>query len=247
MQDRICNCAFQSQAGSPSTSHRQQHAQYSHLVVGFQSQAGSPSTSHPMYIMLIEINKLSFNPRREAPPRATSKLWYHCYELLIVSIPGGKPLHEPPTSVAFGQYYQSCVSIPGGKPLHEPPSSPVFSTEDNRMFQSQAGSPSTSHPPPPTRIGQARRRFNPRREAPPRATSGWLAALWERRRLAIREPEGFLACMGRLEESIAESMGFCKGHSGGLRSPFGRLPVFARQRAWRDHRCVPRKNWRSLE
>src|SRR5579875_1754150 len=192
MQDRICNCAFQSQAGSPSTSHRQQHAQYSHLVVRFQSQAGSPSTSHPMYIMLIEINKLSFNPRREAPPRATSKLWYHCYELLIVSIPGGKPLHEPPTS-------------------------PVFSTEDNRMFQSQAGSPSTSHPPPPTRIGQARRRFNPRREAPPRATSGWLAALWERRRLAIREPEGFLACMGRLEESIAESMGFCKGHSGGLR------------------------------
>src|SRR5579875_850506 len=68
-----------------------------------------------------------FNPRREAPPRATSKLWYHCYELLIVSIPGGKPLHEPPTSVAFGQYYQSCVSIPGGKPLDEPPSAPVLS------------------------------------------------------------------------------------------------------------------------
>src|SRR5579875_2583141 len=90
------------------------------------------------------------------------------------------------------------------------------------LFQSQAGSLSTDH-------------------------CGWLAALWERRRLAIREPEGVLACMGRLEESIAESVGFCKGHSGSLRSPFGRLPVFTRQRAWRDHRCVPRKNRQSLE
>src|SRR5579875_2359565 len=61
---------FQSLAGSPSTSHAASRASRAIWLFLFQSLAGSPSTSHLL-----------------------------CYQYWLarstVSIPGGKPLHEP--------------------------------------------------------------------------------------------------------------------------------------------------------
>src|SRR5579875_2001563 len=110
----------------------------------FQSLAGSPSTSH------VE--------------RLTDSL-----NALIVSIPGGKPLHEPRRLATMHHRHDTSfqsqagspstshcvrvgpssgivsVSIPGGKPLHEPHCSSFFVHCSCHRFQSLAGSPSTSH------------------------------------------------------------------------------------------------------
>ncbi|SRR5579875_48825 len=110
---------FQSLAGSPSTSHSSRSARTMLISSMFQSQAGSPSTSH----------------QREQELKALRK---------GVSIPGGKPLHEPPRGAFFLDFLGK-VSIPGGKPLHEPLIRNCVISPASNVFQSLAGSPSTSH------------------------------------------------------------------------------------------------------
>jgi hypothetical protein len=85
-----------------------------------------------------------FNPRREAPPRATKFMSMLSKDIPKVSIPGGKPLHEPPAGL--------CVEIlrfPGFNPRREAPPRATTTTLAKTVraykFQSQAGSPSTSH------------------------------------------------------------------------------------------------------
>ncbi len=86
-----------------------------------------------------------FNPWREAPPRATGVTSTQVSTDQKVSIPGGKPLHEPRCLQGIQSDLVVFVSIPGGKPLHEPLALlPVL-------------------------VG-AIHGFNPWREAPPRAT-----------------------------------------------------------------------------
>src|SRR5579875_2222786 len=111
---------FQSLAGSPSTSHSSRSARTMLISSMFQSQAGSPSTSH----------------QREQELKALRKR---------VSIPGGKPLHEP--------LIRNCVISPASNVFQSLAGSPSTShSGDCHMvpaaptkFQSQAGSPSTSH------------------------------------------------------------------------------------------------------
>ncbi len=87
----------------------------------------------------------SFNPWREAPPRATNALAQAACREWQVSIPGGKPLHEPRHD-GVAPVTALAVSIPGGKPLHEPLPIRYRLAFSPSMFQSLAGSPSTSHP-----------------------------------------------------------------------------------------------------
>src|SRR5579875_3279007 len=137
---------------------------------------------------------ISFNPRREAPPRATLFGFFCSVFVSSVSIPGGKPLHEPrhstkaspsahvvvsipggmplhaPLGVTVRTPNQRSVSIPGGKPLHEPHDLREASNRSTSLFQSLAGSPSTSHTIVSDRLTFSLLCFNPWREAPPRAT-----------------------------------------------------------------------------
>src|SRR5579875_615058 len=62
------------------------------------------------------------------------------------------------------------VSIPGGKPLHEPRRLATMHHRHDTSFQSLAGSPSTSHTVRVFLFGVRVIGFNPWREAPPRAT-----------------------------------------------------------------------------
>src|SRR5579875_1404899 len=185
----------------------------------------------------------SFNPWREAPPRATPNPISTGFLAFDVSIPGGKPLHEPPTQACvcagicwsfnpwreappratesterrwhqhcqrfnpwreappratlcqlitkrFNRRFQSLagspstshvalaqfehefklVSIPGGKPLHEPLAHDRGIDYAMCEFQSLAGSPSTSHTIVSDQLTFSLLCFNPWREAPPRAT-----------------------------------------------------------------------------
>ncbi len=160
----------------------------------------------------------SFNPWREAPPRATPNPISTGFLAFDVSIPGGKPLHEPPTQacVCAGicwsfnpwreappratesterRWHQHCQRF---NPWREAPPRAtlcqLITKRFNRRFQSLAGSPSTSHVAlaqfehefklvsipggkplhEPHNGGQSRALqamcFNPWREAPPRAT-----------------------------------------------------------------------------
>src|SRR5579875_624095 len=121
----LCQCCqrisqkFQSQAGSPSPSHRPDCALKSS---GFQvSIPGGKPLHEPRPLRWRKRSgHISFNPRREAPPRATRRNFLKCESGKKVSIPGGKPLHEPPEEI-------------------------LSSANLVRKFQSQAGSPSTSH------------------------------------------------------------------------------------------------------
>src|SRR5579875_3346432 len=145
--DPICfaNESFQSLAGSPSTSHTKAARQTGCEHGSFQSLAGSPSTSHKRNWQAGRSDHHRFNPWREAPPRATGVTSTQVSTDQKVSIPGGKPLHEPRCLQGIQSDLVVFVSIPGGKPLHEPLALlPVL-------------------------VG-AIHGFNPWREAPPRAT-----------------------------------------------------------------------------
>src|SRR5579875_3251543 len=91
-----------------------------------------------------ELHQRRFNPWREAPPRATT-LSAEYWREPLVSIPGGKPLHEPRQKGTAWVMGTDAVSIPGGKPLHEPRDSRRGVSAYHAGFQSLAGSPSTSH------------------------------------------------------------------------------------------------------
>ncbi len=162
---------FQSQAGSPSTSHSRLSKTIRTVdenvsipggkplheppcdvekdrtsLKAFQSQAGSPSTSHHTTCGFLHADNESFNPRREAPPRAT-KWSIHAYGNRIRRF---NPRREAPPRATSSRRNSSTLAT---------------------TFQSQAGSPSTSHQLALWASALSTMRFNPRREAPPRATA----------------------------------------------------------------------------
>src|SRR5579875_1195899 len=146
----LCQCCqsiskkFQSQAGSPSTSHRPDCALKSS---GFQvSIPGGKPLHEPRPLRWRKRSvHISFNPRREAPPRATRRNFIKCESGEKVSIPGGKPLHEPPeeilSSANLVRKFQSQAGSPSTSHIMSRSPGPHPQLE----FQSQAGSPSTSH------------------------------------------------------------------------------------------------------
>ncbi len=87
-----------------------------------------------------------------------------------VSIPGGKPLHEPRNNLEYCGSRSKYVSIPGGKPLHEPLFSLGVGMRDDQGFNPRREAPPRATPVLPVFQMQPHLRFNPRREAPPRAT-----------------------------------------------------------------------------
>src|SRR5579875_3727922 len=116
----------------------------------FQSLAGSPSTSH-----------IERSLRRLAQKS--------------VSIPGGKPLHEPHYVTRIYESYNECFN-----PWREAPPRATACVLVLLLalyqFQSLAGSPSTSHTVRVFLFGVRVIGFNPWREAPPRATPQYQSA-----------------------------------------------------------------------
>ncbi len=138
-----------------------------HKKPEFQSQAGSPSTSH-RESSVAELNgptvsipggKPLHEPRRDPAPYAKQGK---------VSIPGGKPLHEPHIA-SFMCSDARGVSIPGGKPLHEPLSilDKVQALKISFNPWREAPPRATGKV---ILFALPTNRFNPWREAPPRAT-----------------------------------------------------------------------------
>ncbi len=126
------------------------------FIERFQSLAGSPSTSHSTAAER-QAAEESFNPWREAPPRATES---NC-ALVPPTAMCFNPWREAPprATQAVPRAALACrVSIPGGKPLHEPLPLGFYLLNETSGFQSLAGSPSTSHCPLPCT------RFFPRAE-----------------------------------------------------------------------------------
>src|SRR5579875_2096439 len=87
-----------------------------------------------------------------------------------VSIPGGKPLHEPRNNLEYCGSRSKYVSIPGGKPLHEPLFSLGVGMRDDQGFNPRREAPPRATQCPCSSRQVQAVRFNPRREAPPRAT-----------------------------------------------------------------------------
>src|SRR5579875_1297251 len=184
---------FQSLAGSPSTSHVQHSLLAIVLFMGFNPRREAPPRATTKSICLPWSRRSCFNPWREAPPRATSKR-----VLKRPSLRSFNPWREAPPRATNALAQAACrewqVSIPGGKPLHEPLPIRYRLAFSPSMFQSLAGSPSTSHPhkhvcvrvfagvsiPGGKPLHEPRSAsslqsaliegFNPWREAPPRAT-----------------------------------------------------------------------------